>query len=1023
MPRYAPLPRVELDPRTEAELVSAAARRVYEASGATINDFSSGSPVMALLEGQAFAQSEFLQFANDFPESVLVEWIGPFLGAQRRTGSGALVDLTFTITARDEQFVVFDGFQVATDPNLTDGTTVDFVTIERLTIAPQETTGTVRAVSILRTSNANVPSNTITRSLTSLEGVQSITNDQPAYGGSDPELLNEVKERFFSLIRRRNPVSAEDWQDFFTDALGVGTSTTVLPRYSQGDVYSYDKDYISSNPAVGLFVLNPDGSPISTAQQDALENLAKWSCPVEFTPYIYPMQVDDLDVVAQMRYNPAKGYARNLKTFSRALRDSLNQVLRPNAVFPVDQDFSVNDLESALKSTFPFVFGSSNQYTDPEVDRFDVYHTPQMMGAYRFFDAKVKPFETGPRVRERDLVMEQGTISDNYFPALSSFDPTFNDKVVNVNLGNLNLTVIKTLEVSSYRAGDVISFENNLHVFRVDHDFASKKSVEELVNLGILSSEKSYIPWSSGTPYTTLDSFGNYDPQVIAFTEKDTNFFPVLPSPQDRVKANQLPGHPIYVVARDFVSDINTTSLGETQARGFVGSSPASVLTLVPGNTYIRGTYVKTPNAVELSTSQITDEYCYLDKTRGLLEKHAYVVKDFVYSPEDELGVVNVTRAYDELITLGAIQEVDVVPFTDCQGKSSFASKPFRYSARFFTGEYIRYREQGGFDSLELENCFESSGECTSERCQQLFEQNLPLPRYFFALKDFTPDDTDVDQMVDDKVLYEVAASSFKVDYVIRIAANQSVYSYSIARALEEQLDIATDSLTEGQRIQVLNEFGDERGVYVWDGQSTWTFISSGLPTHRDMFRYAPGDVVTIRNGSFLRSYRAVKHVTPITEIDVYFKSGVFVQDDLTETVKWVDPSYHLEDIIEYNVDGSKSYYRSTRSFTPNDTREVWYAGTVANTPRVEEFFKNTLKVVNMASCSNLVMSRLENHVGTTKLGNLTLKLQSKESNKVTDTLVWESTRFGTDIPSLSTSSLSEGSLSPVNYRDGTLAL
>ena len=1023
MPRYAPLPRIELDPRTEAELVSAAARRVYEASGATINDFSSGSPVMALLEGQAFAQAEFLRFANDFPESVLVEWIGPFLGAQRRTGAGALVDLTFTIEERDKQFVVFDGYQVATDPNLTDGTTVDFVTIERLTIPPQEKSGVVRAVSVLRSSNANVAANTITRSLTSLEGVQSITNEQPAYGGSNPELLSEVKERFFSLIRRRNPVSAEDWQDFFTDALGVGTSTVVLPRYSQGDIYNYDKDYVSSNPAVGLFVLNPDGSPISTAQQDALENLAKWSCPVEFTPFIYPMQVDDLDIVARMQYNPAKSYSRDLKTFSKAVRDSLYQVLRPNAVFPVDQGYSVNDLESALKSTFPFVFGSSNQYTDPEIDGFDVYHTPQMLGAYRFFDAKVKPFETGPRIKKRDLVIEQGANTDSYFPAVNSFEPAVNDKVVNVNIGNLDLTTIKKLEVASYRAGDVVTVEDSLHVFLIDHDFTSKKTVDELIELRVLSGVKSYVPWASGTSYTTLDVFGNYDPQIIAFTEDDTNFFTVLPPSQSTVPANRKIGHPLYVVAQDFVSDINTTSLGETQSQGLVSLSPATISVLVPGMTYFRGNYVKTPSATELSTNQVTDEYCYLDKTRGLQEKHAYVIKDFVYSPEDEMGIPNVTRTYDELITLGAIQEVDVVPFVDCQGKSSFASKPFRYSARFFAGEYVRYREQGGFDSLELENCFEAAEDCTSERCQQLFEQNLPLPRYFFALKDFTPDGIDVDQMIADETLFEVEASSFKVDYQVRIAANQPIYSFSIAQALESQLGVTSRYIPDGQRIQVTNEFGTERGVYTWDGQSSWIYTSAGLPVYRDMFRYAPGDVVTIRNGSYLRSYRAVKHVTPVTDIDVYFKAGVFVQDDLTETVKWVDPTYHMEDVIEYNVDGAKSYYRSTRSFTPAPEREVWYAGTVSNSPRVEEFFKNTLKIVSLASCSETVFARLENHVGTTKLGNLTLKLQSKESNKVTDTLVWESTRFGTDVSSLSTSTLVEGSLEPINYRDGTLAL
>lgn len=1023
MPRYAPLPRIELDPRTEAELVSAAARRVYEASGATINDFSSGSPVMALLEGQAFAQSEFLQFANDFPESVLVEWIGPFLGAQRRTGSGSLVDLTFTITPRDQQFVLFEGFQVATNSNLTGGATVDFVTLERLTIAPQETTGVVRAVSILRSGNANVAANTITRSLSSVEGIQSVTNEQPAYGGSDPELLNEVKERFFSLIRRRNPVSAEDWQDFFTDALGVGTSTVVLPRYSQGDVYNYDRDYISSNPAVGLFVLNPDGSPISTAQQDALENLAKWSCPVEFTPYIYPMQVDDLDIVAKMQYNPSKPYSRDLKTFSKSIRDSLFQVLRPNAVFPVDQTYSVNDLEGALKSTFPFVFGSSNQYTDPEIDGFDIYHTPQMLGAFRFLESKVKQFETGPRIKERDLVIEQGVNADNYFPVATAFDPAVNDKIVSVNLGDLALTVIKELVVASYKAGEVVAVDDILHVFLVDHDFTSKRAVNELIELKILSDAKSYVPWSSGSSYTTLNSFGEYDPQIIAFTEDDTNFYSVLPPSNSSTPANLRVGHPVYVVARDFVSSVNTTSLGETQAQGFVNLAPASVLLLVPGETYTRGSYIKTPNAAELNTSQITVEYCYLDKTRGLQEKHAYVIKDFVYSPEDDFGIPNVTRTYDELILAGALQEVDVVPFVDCKGKSSFASKPFRYSARFFAGEYVRYRELGGFNSLELEDCFELSGECTSERCQQLFEQNLPLPRYFFALKDFTPDSTDVDQMVLDGILYEVAASSFKVDYTVRIAANKPIYSYSIAQALNGQLGVTSDYIPAGQRIQVTNEFGAERGVYTWDGNSSWIFTTAGLPVYRDMFRYAPGDVATIRNGSFLRSYRAVKHITPVTDIDVYFKAGIFVEDSLTETVKWIDPTYHMEDIIEYTLDGAKSYYRSTRSFTPSDERKVWYAGTVSNSPRVEEFFGNVLKIVNKASCSENVLARLANHVGTTKLGNLTLKLQSKESNKVTDTLVWESTRFGTDVPSLSTSSLVEGSLDPVDYRDGTLAL
>ena len=73
MPRYAPLPVVSIDPRNEAELVQEASQRVYDASNQTLNDFSSGNPLAALIEGQAFAQGEFLFWANQLPEKILLD--------------------------------------------------------------------------------------------------------------------------------------------------------------------------------------------------------------------------------------------------------------------------------------------------------------------------------------------------------------------------------------------------------------------------------------------------------------------------------------------------------------------------------------------------------------------------------------------------------------------------------------------------------------------------------------------------------------------------------------------------------------------------------------------------------------------------------------------------------------------------------------------------------------------------------------------------------------------------------------
>jgi hypothetical protein len=71
--RYSPLPSVSIDPRNEAEIVQAASQRVYQASNQTLNDFSAGNPLAALLEGMAFSQGEFLFWANQLPQSILIE--------------------------------------------------------------------------------------------------------------------------------------------------------------------------------------------------------------------------------------------------------------------------------------------------------------------------------------------------------------------------------------------------------------------------------------------------------------------------------------------------------------------------------------------------------------------------------------------------------------------------------------------------------------------------------------------------------------------------------------------------------------------------------------------------------------------------------------------------------------------------------------------------------------------------------------------------------------------------------------
>lgn len=1039
MPSFAPLPNIDLDPRTEAELVQAAAKKVYDASAATINDFSSGSPIMALLEGQAFAQAEFLQFANEFPEAVLVEWIGPFLGAQRKTGAGAVAEITFTITPRDDQFDVFPGFQVSTDPALTGGESIGFVTLEQLTIPAGQSTGKVQAISLFRGVNANVPPETITRIGTALAGVQSVTNEQAAAGGQDPELLSEVKERFFSLIRRRNPVSAEDWEDFFSDALGVGTSVTVLPRRSERGTYryggpfennilfgteaTYGGDYIRTNPSVAFFVLNPDGTPITSAQQSALTNLIRWALPVEFLGFVYPMEVDDADFVIDLKYDSAKPYAQDLLALSQTVRNNLFSVMTPNAIFPISYEQSVNDVEGALNTTFPLTLGTTNQYLDPDIANIKAYFPPRQIAVSEFQGPDVLPFQSGDTIQTSDLVVVQGVVSQTFYPALQNFTPQNNTRSYHVNTNDLDVELIRSLVPGIYSVGDVVSNADtgDIHVVLADFDFDPAKTATNLIENGFLSAAKSYTPWAQGT-YNPLDDDGKYDPQVFEFVQGDFSTTTFIPSTPESIVENKRPGYPVYVANREFTVAANTTSLGTAQSEGLVSSTEVIVEVLVPGTTYSAGTYVKTPSVAELTSGEITRESCYLDPVNGVEEIYALVTEEFTFNLTTENS--SFLAATDTLITQGVLQVVNAIEFLDCKNQSTFESSPFRYEARFRVGEYLRYRPEGGFDATELEDCVKQNDSCSevSDTCKRLFEQQLPLPRYFFALKDFTPNTTDVDKMVKEELISEVTLAVFQSTYTTRIVSSDAVTPSSITEALIAQGSISSEIvLQSGQTVDVLNENGVSRGVYNWT--STWNMISPDLPQYRELFRFAPGDVASFRNVSDIRTYQALEHVTPVLDLEVYFDNGVFERANVSETVKWFDPTYHLEDVIFNEKMGATNFYRVTRSFTPPAQRTVWNDSVRNSTPRIEEIFGNLLKFVNLATCSEEIGSRLKDNASTVKLGTCQLNLTSKSIGSKVDTYVLESTDYSNQAAAVSDFPRSSFDYGPVDYGDGTLAL
>ena len=1023
MPSYAPLPRIELDPRTEAELVKAAARRVYEASASTLNDFSSGSPIMALLEGQSFAQAEFLQFANQFPESVLVEWIGPFLGAQRRTGAGASVDIKFTIAPRDQAFEVSAGYQVGTDANLTGGESIKFVTLDRLTIPAGQIEGTVRAIAIEKGRRGNVVPGTITKTLTSLSGVKSVTNPQAAYGGQNVELLSEVKERFFTLIRRRNPVSAEDWIDWFSDALGVGTTVSVLPRHSERGTYSYEADYVRSNPSVSFYVLNPDGSPITTTQKDALETLMKWSLPIEFLGNVYPMEVNDVDINIDLEYDSAKPYSQNLQQLSGIIRNSLFSVMTPNSVFPIQYDPSVLDVQNALSATFPITLGVGNRFTDPNIKDIKVYHSPTDAGVNKFVNVAALEFETGTRFKQGDLVIEYTGEDPYFYEVLQDFDPYLNNKVQYVNLGHLEMTHIRELVPGAYNQGDVISFPGpgTLHVVLQPFQHQPDVNPNTYIRDRKLSLAKSFTPLENEVK--VFNSDGDYDPDILSVTPSDFKTEQYVGYEPAYVPTLMRYGHPVLVAkGYSFFVDSSNNTLGDAQANGNVSRELTEVRLLTDGESYVKGEFVKTPNDREVATGVLNEDTCYLTPEEGVKEEFFVCKTDF----EFVLSESNYTNKVEDLILSDFVSPADVVGFTEC-GRSAFRDRPFRYMTRFRTGEYVSFREAGGFNSSELEECFQQSEKCSevSGPCKELLEAQLPLPRHFQAKKDFTPYTTSIDKLISDGFLFEVGRETFNPDYLLMVSFYTVANSENITKNLiDTGLITNVTDLEQGESCEVVSNEGAERGVFRWSGNA-WVKEMNSMPVCRDLFRFAPGDVVSLRQESSVKSYRAVDYFSPVFQPDVYIKNGALVQDQFTTANRnWVDPTYHMEDIVYSSLNGAVSFYRVITPVTPANEEIVWNNNEIANTPRIEELKGRFLKTVIGASCGDLVLSRLRDNASSIKLGVTNLKFRSKDSTGEKTNYVWESTQYSSETPVVSFSpTITQWDYKPIDYGNGTLAL
>ena len=184
----------------------------------------------------------------------------------RRLGTPSVARLELSIPPSNTVTFIPAGTAFTTNSDLTGGQQFTFITSGEVSIPAGESTAAVAVASQYVGNVYNVPAGSITgTSAINIAGLTSI-NPQPAVGGSDVETYQEVQERFFTLIRRPNPVSSQDWQNFFEDFYGAGTLTAVQPNRPNQGTYNYITDYLLPNGQVSFFVLGPGGVELDATQ-------------------------------------------------------------------------------------------------------------------------------------------------------------------------------------------------------------------------------------------------------------------------------------------------------------------------------------------------------------------------------------------------------------------------------------------------------------------------------------------------------------------------------------------------------------------------------------------------------------------------------------------------------------------------------------------------------------------------------------------------------------------------------------
>ena len=330
-----PILPLQLDPRNTPALVRDTQTKIFLESGGQLNDFSAASPLSAIVEGQAYAQSELLYYLNSLPEAFTLQWFRQ-LGIQRSIGAKAIVEITFTkVEGFGRTVIIPKGTVLSTVSNL------NYILDEEVRINNDELIATGRAISERWGTVYNVAPGAIQKINLNILGLNTQTNERQAQGGKDLESIENLKTRAFTLLRRRGLISANDYENEIRE---------IAPEASIVKVITHEeRERVSEDIPTGVIAVclgDQDGKELeATIRQNLLKALRK-RVPLGTAIYLTSPEVTPLETTVVIEYDD-EVFTTGIDARAAAINDLISSSLNIQEI-PLGETFNFQQVKNNI---------------------------------------------------------------------------------------------------------------------------------------------------------------------------------------------------------------------------------------------------------------------------------------------------------------------------------------------------------------------------------------------------------------------------------------------------------------------------------------------------------------------------------------------------------------------------------------------------------------------------------------------------------------------------------------------------